>query len=148
MPAEADALCNAEYRRGSDERVNHRNGYRSREWDTRVGTVELAVPKLRSGSYFVHWLLELRRRAGQVLISVVATACLLGDSTRHVEKPAEPPASPAAEVPGQRDGPASGRAGHSLYNRPLDAGPYSFVWVDALTRKVRDGGRDINVHAR
>jgi transposase-like protein len=51
MSAEADALCNAAYGQVSDERVNHRNGYRPREWDTRVGTVELAVPKLRQGSY-------------------------------------------------------------------------------------------------
>ena len=50
MSAEADALCNAEYCQVSDERVNHRNGYRPREWDTPAGTVELAIPKLRSGS--------------------------------------------------------------------------------------------------
>ena len=54
MYAEADALCNAEYGQVSDERVNHRNGYRPREWDTRAGTVELAVSKLRQGSYFPH----------------------------------------------------------------------------------------------
>ena len=84
MSAEADALCNAEYGQVSDERVNHRNGYRPREWDTRAGTVELAVPKLRSGSYFPHWLLERRRRAEQALISVVATAYLLGVSTRRI----------------------------------------------------------------
>ncbi|MFF4138976.1 transposase [Streptomyces mirabilis] len=47
MSAEADVLCNAEYGQVSDERVNHRNGYRPREWDTRAGTVELAIPKLR-----------------------------------------------------------------------------------------------------
>src|SRR5690349_25158430 len=70
MSAEADALCNAEYGQVSDERVNHRNGYRPREWDTRAGTVELAIPKLRSGSYFPAWLLERRRRAEQALISV------------------------------------------------------------------------------
>lgn len=57
MSAEADVLCNAEYGQVSDERVNHRNGYRPREWDARAGTVELAIPKLRSGSYFPHWLL-------------------------------------------------------------------------------------------
>ncbi len=86
MSAEADALCNAEYGQVSDERVNHRNGYRQREWDTRAGTVELAVPKLRQGSYFPHWLLERRRRAEQALISVVATAYPLGVSIRRVEK--------------------------------------------------------------
>ncbi|MCX2926123.1 transposase [Streptomyces sp. NEAU-W12] len=50
MSAEADALCNAEYGQASDERVDHRNGYRPREWHTRAGTVELAVPKLRRGT--------------------------------------------------------------------------------------------------
>jgi transposase-like protein len=89
MSAEADALCNAEYGQVSGERVNHRNGYRPREWDTRAGTVELAIPKLRQGSYFPAWLLERRRRAEQALISVVATAYLLGVSTRRVEKLAQ-----------------------------------------------------------
>ncbi|MFD3838287.1 transposase [Streptomyces sp. NPDC058642] len=51
MPAAADALRNAEYGQVADERVNHRNGYRQREWDTRAGTVELAVPKLRTGNH-------------------------------------------------------------------------------------------------
>ena len=88
MSAEADALCGAEYGQVSDDRVNH-HGYRPREWDTRAGTVELAIPKLRTGSYFPHWLLERRRRAEQALISVVATAYLLGVSTRRVEKLAE-----------------------------------------------------------
>jgi len=57
MSAEADAVCGAGYGERSSERVNSRNGYRSREWDTRVGTVELAIPKLRQGSYFPDWLL-------------------------------------------------------------------------------------------
>lgn len=86
MSAEADALCNAEYGEVSENRVNHRNGYRPREWDTRVGIVELAIPRPCSGSYFPHWLLERRRRAEQALISVVATAYLLGASTRRMEK--------------------------------------------------------------
>jgi putative transposase len=63
MSVEADALCGAEYGQVSDERVDHRDGYRPREWDTRAGTVELAVPELRQGSYFPHWLVERRRRA-------------------------------------------------------------------------------------
>jgi putative transposase len=89
MSAEADALCGAEYGERSDERTNSRNGYRAREWDTRTGTVELSIPKLRRGSYFPDWLLECRRRAEQALVSVVATAYLLGVSTRRVEKLAE-----------------------------------------------------------
>ena len=86
MGAEADALCGAPYGQVSEERVNYRNGYRERRWDTRAGTMDLAIPKLRAGSYFPEWLLERRRRAEQALISVVATSCLLGVSTRRVEK--------------------------------------------------------------
>lgn len=86
MSAEADAVCGAGYGQRSDERVNRRNGYRVRDWDTRAGTVELAIPKLRSGSYFPEWLLERRRRAEQALVSVVATSYLLGVSTRRVDK--------------------------------------------------------------
>lgn len=71
MSAEANTLCGAPYGERSSERTNSRNGYRAREWDTRAGTVELAIPKLRSGSYFPDWLLERRRRAEQALISVV-----------------------------------------------------------------------------
>ncbi len=86
MSAEADAVCGAGYRERSDGRVNSRNGYRARDWDTRAGTVELAIPKLRTGTYFPEWLLERRRRAEQALVSVVATSYLLGVSTRRVEK--------------------------------------------------------------
>src|SRR3954465_14915622 len=64
MSAEADAVCGAEYGERSDARTNVRNGYRPREFDTRAGTLEVAIPKLRSGSYFPDWLLERRRRAG------------------------------------------------------------------------------------
>lgn len=68
MSAEADALCNAGYGQHSDERVNHRNGDRPREWDTRAGTAELVAFKLRQGRYFSHWPLERRRRAEQAPI--------------------------------------------------------------------------------
>jgi len=78
MSADADSVCGADYGQRSPERVNVRNGYRSREWDTRAGTVELAIPKLREGSYYPGWLLEHRRRAEQALVSVVATSYLLG----------------------------------------------------------------------
>jgi transposase-like protein len=86
MGVEADALCGAAYGERSPARVNRRNGYRERPWDTRVGSIELAVPKLREGSYFPDWLLQPRRRAEQALVSVVADAYLAGMSTRRVEK--------------------------------------------------------------
>jgi putative transposase len=75
MGAETDALCGAPYRERSPERVNIRNGYRERAWDTRVGTIELAIPKLRAGSYFPGWP---RRRAEQAFVSVIADAYLAG----------------------------------------------------------------------
>ncbi len=148
MSAEADAVCGAPYGQRSDERVNSRNGYRSREWDTRAGTVELAVPKLRSGTYFPDWLLTYRRRAEQALVSVVATSYLLGVSTRRVEKLVEQlgvaslSKSQVSEMAAHLDAQVE-----AFRNRPLDAGPYTFVWMDALTIKVREGGRTVNVHA-
>src|SRR5829696_2390649 len=148
MSAEADAVCGAAYGQRSDERVNSRNGYRAREWDTRAGTVELAIPKLRSGSYFPDWLLQHRRRAEQALVSVVATSYLLGVSTRRVEKLAEQlgikqlSKSPVSEMAQHLDGQVE-----AFRNRPLDAGHYTFVWMDALTIKVREHGRTVNVHA-
>src|SRR6476660_2097120 len=74
MSADADAVCGAGYGERSPERVNRRNGYRERDWDTRVGSIELAVPKLREGSYFPDWLLQPRRRAEQAFVSVLADA--------------------------------------------------------------------------
>ncbi|MER6175144.1 IS256 family transposase [Streptosporangium sp. NPDC001681] len=147
MSAEADGVCGAEYGTRSDERTNRRNGYRSRDWDTRAGTVELAIPKLRSGSYFPHWLLERRRRAEQALISVVATSYLLGVSTRRVDKLVEQlgikhiSKSQVSEMAKVLDTQVE-----AFRTRALDTGPYAFVWLDALTQKVREGGRIINVH--
>jgi transposase-like protein len=89
MSGQADQVCGAGYGERSAARVNRRNGYRSREWDTRAGTVELAVPKLREGSFYPDWLLTHRRRAEHALVSVVASAYLLGVSTRRVERLAE-----------------------------------------------------------
>jgi len=148
MSAEADALCGAGYGERSAERTNSRNGYRAREWDTRAGTVELAIPKLRSGSYFPDWLLEHRRRAEQALVSVVATSYLLGVSTRRVEKLVEQlgvkqlSRSQVSEMARHLDAQVE-----AFRNRPLDAGPYAFVWLDALVIKVREHGRTVNVHA-
>ena len=148
MAAEAEAMCNAGYRERSEERANSRNGYRPRDWDTRVGTVELALPRLRSGSYFPDWLLERRRRAESALISVVATSYLLGVSTRRVEKLVETlgiaslSKSQVSRMAKELDGMVE-----AFRSRPLDAGPYTFVSADALTLKVREGGRVVIVHA-
>jgi putative transposase len=93
MGAEADAVCGAPYGTRSTERTNSRNGYRPRDWDTRTGTIELALPKLRTGSYIPEWLLERRRRAERAMTTVVATSYLLGVSTRRMEKLVETLAS-------------------------------------------------------
>lgn len=86
MSAEADAVCGAAYGTVSPDRTNRRNGYRARQFDTRAGTLDLAVPKLRQSTYFPEWLLERRKRAERALTSVVATCYLLGVSTRRMDK--------------------------------------------------------------
>src|SRR5512142_949260 len=147
MGAEADAICGAAYGERSPERTNCRNGYRSRDWDTRAGTIELAIPKLRAGSYFPDWLFE-RRRAEQPLHTVVATSYLLGVSTRRVERLVEAlgiarlSKSQVSEMAKGLDAQVA-----AFRSRPLDAGSYPFVWLDALTQKVREGGRTVAVHA-
>ena len=148
MSAEADAICGAPYVARSDERTNTRNGYRDRDWDTRAGTVELAIPKLRQGSYFPDWLLERRKRAERALTTVVATCYLLGVSTRRMEKLVETlgitrlSKSQVSVMAKELDEHVA-----SFRSRPLDAGPYTFVAADALVLKVREGGRVVNVHA-
>jgi putative transposase len=147
MDADVEVRCGAGYGQVSPDRVNSRNGYRQREWDTRAGTIELAIPKLRTGSYFPSFL-EHRRRAERALASVVATSYLLGVPARRVEKLAV-----SLGVTGLSKSQVSVMAGEldelveGFRSRPLDAGPYTFVWIDALTQKVREGGRTINVHA-
>jgi len=148
MGAGADAVCGAPFGERSAERTNTRNGYRRREWDTRAGSIELAIPKLRSGSYFPDWLLERRRRAEAALVSVVATSYLLGVSTRRMEKLVETlgitrlSKSQVSVMAKDLD-----EQVQAFRTRPLDAGPYTFVAADALVLKVREGGRTINVHA-
>ena len=146
MGAEADAVCGAPYGARSAERTNSRNGYRSRDFDTRAGTVEVAIPKLREGSYFPDWLLERRKRAERALTSVVATCYLLGVSTRRMEKLVETlgitrlSKSQVSVMARELDEQVA-----DFRSRPLDAGPYTFVAADALTMKVREGGRVINI---
>jgi putative transposase len=148
MSADVDAACGAAYGARSSGRTNTRNGYRSRGWDTRVGSVELAIPKLRQGSYFPEWLLQRRRRAEKALVTVVATAYLLGVSTRRMEKLVEQlgikhlSKSQVSVMARELD-----EHVESFRTRPLDQAPYTFVAADALTMKVREAGRVVNVHA-
>jgi putative transposase len=148
MGADADAICNAPYGARSAERTNTRNGYRHRDWDTRAGTIDVAIPKLRSGSYFPDWLLTHRRRAEAALVSVVATSYLLGVSTRRMEKLVGTlgiDRLSKSQVSGMaKDLDAAVAA---FRTRPLDAGPYTFLAADALVFKVREDGRTVNVSA-
>ena len=85
MSAQASMQCNAAYGERTEERENSRNGYRMRPWDTRVGSVDLAVPKLRQGVYSPEFLLQPRRRAEKALVAVVYQAYVEGVSTRRVD---------------------------------------------------------------
>jgi putative transposase len=138
MGAEADALCGAAYGEPSPERVNQRNGYRTRRWDTRAGTIELEIPKLRSGSYFPGWLLVPRRRAEQALMTAIADAYLAGVSTRRVDKLVR-----ALGIEGISKSQVSDIARaldetvEAFRARPL-SGPYPYIWLDALVVRCRD----------
>ena len=149
MSAEADAVCGAAYGTSSPERTNRRNGYRGRDFDTRTGTLELEIPKLRTGTYFPEWLLERRKRAERALTSVVATCYLLGVSTRRMDKLVQSlgittlSKSQVSEMAKDLDGQVEEFRTRSL----ADAGPFTFVAADALVLKVREGGRVVPVHA-
>ena len=148
LSAQADAVCGAGYGERSMERVNSRNGYRHRDLDTRVGTLDVAVPKLRTGSLYPEWLLERRKRAERALTSVVATCYLLGVSTRRMDKLVQ-----TLGITGLSKSQVSVMAKEldehveQFRTRRLEeAGPFTFVAADALVLKVREGGRVVPVH--
>jgi putative transposase len=141
MAAEVDVVCNAGWGEVSAERTNSRNGYRARRLDTRVGTVDVSIPKLREGSYFPGWLLEPRRRAERALVAVVAECYVRGVSTRRVEGLVQTlgiegiSKSQVSRMAAELDGEVT-----AFRNRPLDGSPYTYVSLDALSQKVREGG--------
>ncbi|WP_404348412.1 IS256 family transposase [Phycicoccus jejuensis] len=146
LSADADAVVGAEYGRPSPGRSAQRNGYRHRDLDTRVGTIDVAIPKLRTGTYFPEWLLERRKRAESALITVVADCYLAGVSTRRMDKLVKTlgidslSKSQVSRMSGELDAIVE-----DFRHRPLgDAGPFTFVTADALTMKVREGGRVVN----
>jgi len=146
LSADADAVVGAEYGRPSPGRTAQRNGYRHRDLDTRVGTIDVAIPKLRKGTYFPEWLLERRKRAETALITVVADCYLAGVSTRRMDKLVKTlgidslSKSQVSRMAEELD-----EHVEQFRHRPLDAaGPFTFVAADALTMKVREGGRVIN----
>jgi putative transposase len=140
MEAEVSAQIGAERYERSEERTTQRNGFRSRLWDTRAGTLELAVPKLRQGSYFPSFL-EPRRRGEQALVSVIAEAYVQGVSTRKVEALVQQlgiTSLSKSEV--SRLAQSLDAQGRAFRERRLDA-DYPYVWLDARYEHVREDGR-------
>jgi putative transposase len=143
MEIEVSQQLGAERYERSGERVGQRNGYRGREWDTRVGTIGLRVPRVREGGYVPGWL-EPRKRAEQALVAVVREAYVQGVSTRKVDDLVK-----ALGLDGISKSQVS-RLCQSLdeeverfRNRPLE-GALPYVWLDATFVKVRDGGRVVS----
>jgi transposase-like protein len=127
--------------RDPERRLTRRNGYRERRWDTRVGTVELAIPRVRDGSYFPS-LLEPRRRAERALLAVVQEAYVLGVSTRRVEDLVEAlgiASISKSEV--SRICAALDVEVEAFRNRDLAGERYPYLWLDATYVKVREAGR-------
>ena len=146
MSADADALCGASYGERSDDRVNRRNGYRERDFDTRAGTIELRVPKLRQGTYYPEWLFERRRRAERALVAVICECYVRGVSTRRVDGLVK-----ALGMEGISKSQVSVLAKSldvevaAFRSRPLDGGAYPYLWLDALSVKAREDGRVVSV---
>ena len=138
MEAEVSAQIGAERYERAGERTTYRNGYRAREWDTRVGTLELAVPKLRTGSYVPSWL-EPRRRSEQALVAVVTEAYVQGVSTRKVETLVQ-----ALGIVGISKSEVSRLCAsldeqvEAFRSRRLDTARYPYLWLDARYEYVRE----------
>ncbi len=144
MEMDVEALCGAGYDEKSAERLNSRNGYRDRAWETRAGRVDLKVPKLRKGSYFPGFL-EPRRTAEKALAAVIQEAYIQGISTRSVDDlvkalgmsgVSKSQVSRLCEELDERVG--------AFLNRPLE-GDWPYLWIDATYVKTREAGRIVSV---
>ena len=144
MDMDVEGLCQAAYGARSAERVNSRNGYRDRQWDTRAGSVDLKIPKLRKGSYFPGFL-EPRRTAEKALAAVIQEAYIQGVSTRSVDELvksmgmtgiSKSQVSRLCEEIDERVG--------AFLNRPIE-GDWPYLWIDATYLKVRQAGRIVSV---
>ena len=146
MELETEPLCGAAHGERSAERLNQRNGYRERDWETRAGTVELRIPKLRRGSYFPTFL-EPRRTAEKALTAVIQEAYVQGISTRSVDALVRSMGmegvskSQVSRLCGEIDGRVQ-----DFLNRPIE-GDWPYLWLDATYLKVREGGRIVSVAA-
>jgi putative transposase len=139
MEAEVSELIGAEHGERNPERLTHRNGYRARPWQTRAGEIELAIPKLRRGSYFPSFL-EPRKRSEQALVSVVQEAYVAGVSTRKVDQVVESLGLRISKSEVSRICQGLDEQVNAFRNRPLE-GRYPYLWLDAKVERVRDGGR-------
>jgi putative transposase len=144
MELEVEQLTGAKKYERTPERRKRRNGYRERTWETRVGEIDLRIPKLRSGSYFPS-LLEPRRRAERALLAVVQSAYVEGVSTRKVDRLLQSlgltgiDKSKVSRICKELDAVVE-----PFRHRPLD-GQYPYVWLDALYLKVRQNHRIVNM---
>jgi transposase-like protein len=140
MEAEVSELVGAARgERAPEERLTHRNGYRARSWATRAGEIELAIPKIRRGSYFPSFL-EPRRRSEQALVAVVQEAYVAGVSTRKVDQVVESLGLRISKSEVSRICAGLDEQVDAFRSRPLE-GRYPYLWLDAKVEKVRDGGR-------
>lgn len=141
---EASERVGAERHERTSERSTYRNGYRDRAWDTRVGRVNLRIPKLREGSFFPE-LLQPRRRSEKALLAVVQEAYVHGVSTRKMDELVKAlglegiSKSEVSRICQSLDG-----AVERFLNRPIEA-PVPYLWLDATYLKVREGGRVVSM---
>jgi putative transposase len=146
MDFEIEQRCGAEYGERTEDRSNSRNGYRDRLWETRAGSIDLRIPKLRFGTYFPGFL-EPRRTAEKALIAVVQGTYIQGVSTRSVDELVKSMGmtgiskSQVSRLCGEIDE----RVGAFL-NRPIE-GDWPYLWIDATYVKVRQAGRIVSVAA-
>jgi putative transposase len=144
MEAEVSERAGAGYGERHPDRVARRNGYRERAWDTRVGSIELAIPRLRSGSYFPSFL-EPRRMAEKALTAVIQEAYIQGISTRSVDDLVKAMGasgiskSQVSRLCEDIDGKVK-----AFLERPIE-GDWPYIWIDATYLKVRRGGRIVSV---
>ncbi len=144
MEMDVEALCQAAYGERSDERINSRNGYRDRAYETRAGKVDLKIPKLRSGSYFPGFL-EPRRTAEKALTAVIQEAYIQGISTRSVDDLVK-----AMGMSGVSKSQVSrlceeiDERVHAFLERPIE-GDWPYLWIDATYVKSRQAGRVVSV---
>ena len=146
MEMDAEGLCAAAYAERSPERLNSRNGYRDRLWETRAGAVDLKIPKLRKGSYFPGFL-EPRRTAEKALAAVIQEAYIQGVSTRSVDELVKTMGmtgiskSQVSRLCTEID-----ERVNAFLERPIE-GDWPYLWIDATYLKVRQAGRIVSVAA-